>query len=58
MQATWRALILAVTATLRATVATTLPPDDQQPYRSGAWQPQCREWDADDLEIPSFLRRK
>ncbi|MEQ1787335.1 MAG: carotenoid oxygenase family protein, partial [Acidimicrobiales bacterium] len=38
-------------ATLRAEVSTTLPTDDRHPYRSGAWRPQRREWDADDLEV-------
>ena len=42
-------------ATLRATVATTLPADDEHPYRSGAWRPQHREWDADDLEVEGEL---
>ena len=42
-------------ATLRATVSTTLPADDEHPYRSGAWRPQHREWDADDLDVEGEL---
>jgi len=46
-------------ATLIGTVATTLPADDDHPYRTGAWRPNHREWDADDLtvegEIPADL---
>lgn len=38
-------------ATLVGTVASTLPVDDDHPYRSGAWRPNHREWDADDLEV-------
>ncbi len=37
--------------TLIGTVASTLPPDDTHPYRTGAWRPNQREWDADDLEV-------
>ena len=38
----------------------TLPEDDDHPYRTGAWRPQTTEWDADDLpavdgEIPADL---
>ncbi|EJZ15493.1 carotenoid oxygenase, partial [Mycolicibacterium fortuitum subsp. fortuitum DSM 46621 = ATCC 6841 = JCM 6387] len=38
----------------------TLPEDDDHPYRTGAWRPQTAEWDADDLrvidgEIPTDL---
>ena len=40
-----------MTATVRATIASTLPVDDTHPYRSGAWRPNLREWDADDLEV-------
>jgi len=29
----------------------TLPEDDDHPYRTGAWRPQTTEWDADDLEV-------
>src|SRR5689334_24323834 len=28
----------------------TLPEDDDHPYRTGPWRPQTTEWDADDLE--------
>ena len=42
-------------ATLRATVSTTLPADYEHPYRSGAWRPQHREWDADDLDVEGYL---
>ncbi len=38
----------------------TLPEDDDHPYRTGPWRPQTSEWDADDLvavegEIPRDL---
>jgi carotenoid cleavage dioxygenase-like enzyme len=38
----------------------TLPEDDDHPYRSGPWRPQTAEWDADDLtvvegEVPNDL---
>lgn len=38
----------------------TLPEDDDHPYRTGAWRPQLNEWNADDLtvvdgEIPTDL---
>ena len=38
----------------------TLPEDDDHPYRTGPWRPQTNEWDADDLaavegEIPRDL---
>ena len=39
------------TSTIVNTVASTLPADDDHPYRSGAWTPNVREWDADDLEV-------
>ena len=29
----------------------TLPEDDDHPYRTGAWQPQTAEWNATDLEL-------
>ena len=28
----------------------TLPEDDDHPYRTGPWRPQTTEWDADDLD--------
>lgn len=36
----------------------TLPEDDDHPYRTGPWRPQTTEWDADDLttvtgEVPA-----
>jgi carotenoid cleavage dioxygenase len=41
------------------TIHSTLPVDDDHPYRTGAWRPNHREWDADDLvvegEIPTDL---
>ena len=37
------------------TVASTLPDDDDHPYRTGAWRPNHREWDADDLEVEGEL---
>ncbi len=30
---------------------TTLPEDDDHPYRSGPWRPQTTEWDADGLSV-------
>lgn len=38
----------------------TLPADDDHPYRTGPWRPQTTEWKADDLtvvedEIPTDL---
>lgn len=30
---------------------TTIPADDDHPYRSGAWRPQQAEWNADDLTV-------
>ena len=40
----------------------TLPEDDDHPYRTGPWRPQTTEWDADDLtvvegELPDRPRR-
>jgi carotenoid cleavage dioxygenase-like enzyme len=29
----------------------TLPEDDDHPYRTGPWRPQTSEWDADDLTV-------
>ncbi|VEG57644.1 carotenoid oxygenase [Mycolicibacterium aurum] len=29
----------------------TLPDDDDHPYRTGPWRPQTNEWDADDLTV-------
>ncbi len=29
----------------------TLPEDDDHPYRTGPWSPQTSEWDADDLIV-------
>jgi len=41
------------------TIHSTLPVDDDHPYRTGAWRPNHREWNADDLvvegEIPTDL---
>lgn len=37
--------------TLVNRIATTLPADDTHPYRTGAWQPQHEEFDADDLDV-------
>jgi carotenoid cleavage dioxygenase len=33
----------------------TLPEDDDHPYRTGAWRPQNTEWRADDLEVEGEL---
>ncbi len=32
-------------------ILSTLPEDDDHPYRTGPWQPQTNEWVADDLEV-------
>jgi len=32
-------------------VLSTLPEDDEHPYRTGPWRPQTTEWNADDLEL-------
>lgn len=40
-----------MTATVVNTMPSTLPVDDDHPYRSGAWKPNLREWDAFDLEV-------
>ena len=40
-----------MSATVVNTIASTLPADDDHPYRTGAWQPNHREWDAFDLEV-------
>jgi carotenoid cleavage dioxygenase-like enzyme len=40
-----------MTSTVVNTFASTLPADDAHPYRTGAWQPNHREWDAFDLEV-------
>src|SRR5688500_16298022 len=42
-------------ATLIGTVASTLPEDDDHPYRSGAWRPNHREWVAEGLEVEGEL---
>ena len=41
----------STTATVVNEIASTLPADDTHPYRTGAWQPNHREWDAFDLEV-------
>ena len=28
-----------------------LPPDDDHPYRTGAWRPTLNEWDAESLDV-------
>jgi carotenoid cleavage dioxygenase-like enzyme len=40
-----------VSAELVDEVRRTLPDDDPHPYRSGAWRPQSREWNVDDVEV-------
>ena len=40
-----------MTASVVNTIASTLPADDDHPYRTGAWRPNHREWDAFDLEV-------
>jgi carotenoid cleavage dioxygenase-like enzyme len=42
-------------ATLTASIPSTLPAEDDHPYRSGAWRPNRNEWDADDLEVEGEL---
>src|SRR5690606_15087686 len=37
------------------TVDSTIPEDDRHPYRTGAWAPTHREWDAEDLEVEGEL---
>lgn len=32
-------------------ITSTLPEDDDHPYRTGAWRPNHREWDAYDLDV-------
>ena len=32
-------------------ILSTLPEDDDHPYRTGPWRPQTTEWKADDLEV-------
>ncbi len=32
-------------------VLSTLPTDDDHPYRTGAWAPQTQEWDAPEIEL-------
>ncbi|MDM4719528.1 carotenoid oxygenase family protein [Micromonospora sp. WMMA1363] len=32
-------------------ILSTLPADDDHPYRTGAWRPQTTEWKADDLDV-------
>jgi carotenoid cleavage dioxygenase-like enzyme len=44
-----------MTEMLVRTIQSTLPPDDDHPYRTGAWTPNHREWDADDLEVDGEL---
>ncbi|MCU1396527.1 MAG: apocarotenoid5,15-oxygenase [Ilumatobacteraceae bacterium] len=36
-------------------MASTLDPEDDHPYRTGAWQPNFVEYDADDLEIEGTI---
>jgi carotenoid cleavage dioxygenase-like enzyme len=40
-----------VRATRVSEPVSTLPTDDDHPYRTGAWQPNLAEWDATDLEV-------
>ena len=35
----------------RRKLLSTLPEDDDHPYRTGPWRPQTAEWNADDLEV-------
>ena len=36
---------------IAAKFLSTLPEDDDHPYRTGPWRPQTTEWDADDLAV-------
>jgi len=38
-----------------AKTLSTIPEDDDHPYRSGAWRPQTLEYDADDLDVEGEL---
>ena len=38
-------------AKIVSTIASTLPEDDDRPYRTGAWRRSHREWDAYDLDV-------
>ena len=38
---------------LVAKYLSTLPEDDDHPYRTGPWRPQTHEWDAEDLTVVS-----
>jgi len=40
-----------MTSQIVNTITPTLPTDDDHPYRTGAWKPNYREWDAHDLEV-------
>ena len=40
-----------------ATTLSTLPPDDDHPYRTGPWRPQTREFDAENLDVEGELPR-
>jgi carotenoid cleavage dioxygenase len=40
-----------MTATVVHSVRSTLPDDDDHPYRTGAWLPNRREWQADELDV-------
>ena len=40
-----------MTSTLVNEEKSTLPRDDDHPYRTGAWQPNTKEYDAVDLEV-------
>ena len=36
-------------------VPSTLPPDDDHPYRTGPWHPNFTEYDATDLDVTGTL---
>lgn len=40
---------------IKATFEPGLPPDDTHPYRTGAWRPQFREYDAWDLDVEGTI---
>ena len=45
-------------STVVNTVESTIPGDDDHPYRTGAWRPNYREWDALDLEVEGEIPRE
>ena len=50
-----RTELLTTEIELVAEYSSTLPVDDDHPYRSGAWRPNTKEFDAYDLEVVGDL---